>query len=152
MALYTTATTQILNLSNLLKAAISRGPRDLEENRAAKRQRYQEDLEENRAAKRQRYQEDLEEKGAAKRQRYQEDLEENRAAKRQRYQEDLEENRAAKRQRYQEDLEENRAAKKAERSRRTIQLTLRHLKRVGIGITLMLSDWLNICHTRPVQT
>eukprot|EP00731_Ephydatia_muelleri_P024519 Em0016g790a len=184
---------------------------DLEENRAAKRQRYQEDLEENRAAKRQRYQEDLEENRAAKRQRYQEDLEENRAAKRQRYQEDLEENRAAKRQRYQEDLEENRAAKRQRyqedleedrvllkgsdikrtsrrtvllkgsdikrtsrrtvllkgsdikrtsrrtvllkgRSTRIMQLPLRHLKEVGIGMNSMLSYWLNVCHTRPVQT
>ena len=120
---------------------------DLEENHAAKRQRYQEDLEENRAAKRQRYQEDLEENRAAKRQRYQEDLEENRAAKRQRYQEDLEENRAAKRQRYQE---EKIAAKK--QSTRTIQLPLRHLKGFGIGMTPMLSDRLNICNSRPVQT
>ncbi|KAL5505298.1 hypothetical protein EMCRGX_G006706 [Ephydatia muelleri] len=54
----------------------------LEENRAAKRQRYGEDLEENRAAKRQRYGEDLEENRAVKRQRYQESVEENRAAKR----------------------------------------------------------------------
>ncbi|KAL5474621.1 hypothetical protein EMCRGX_G026595 [Ephydatia muelleri] len=34
--------------------------KSIEENRAAKRQRYQEDVEENRAAKRQRYQEDVE--------------------------------------------------------------------------------------------
>ncbi|KAL5506785.1 hypothetical protein EMCRGX_G008525 [Ephydatia muelleri] len=111
---------------------------DIESKQSAKRQRYQEDVEENRAAKRQRYQEDVEENRAAKRQRYQEDLEENRAAKRQRYQEDLEENRAAKRQRYQEDVEENRAAK-----RQTIQLPLRHLKGIGIGMT-PLSDWLNV--------
>ncbi|KAL5490946.1 hypothetical protein EMCRGX_G016151 [Ephydatia muelleri] len=104
---------------------------DIESKQSAKRQRYQEDVEENRAAKRQRYQEDVEENRAAKRQRYQEDVEENRAAKRQRYQEDVEENRAAKRQRY-------RAAK-----RQTIQLPLRHLKGIGIGMT-PLSDWLNV--------
>ena len=88
--------------------------KSVEENRAAKRQRYQEDVEENRAAKRQRYQEDVEDNHAAKRQRYQEDVEDNRAAKRQRYQEDVEENRAAKRQKY----EDNSAAIKAsERNR-----------------------------------
>ena len=53
MPLYATATTQILNLSNLLKR--QRYQEDVEENRAAKRQRYQEDVEENRAAKRQKY-------------------------------------------------------------------------------------------------
>ncbi|KAL5473430.1 hypothetical protein EMCRGX_G027914 [Ephydatia muelleri] len=37
------------------------------------------------------------------------------------------------------------------RSTRTIQLPLRHLKGVGIGMTPMLSDWLNVCHTRPVH-
>ena len=63
------------------------------------------------------------------------------ASKRQRYQEDLEENRAAKRQRYQEDVEENRAAKG--RNTRTIQLPLRHLKGIGIGMT-PLSDWLKV--------
>ena len=63
------------------------------------------------------------------------------SAKKQRYQEDLEENRAAKRQRYQEDVEENRAAKG--RNTRTIQLPLRHLKGIGIGMT-PLSDWLNV--------
>eukprot|EP00731_Ephydatia_muelleri_P009862 Em0005g448a len=49
----------------LSKAAIS-----VEDNRAAKRQRYQEDVEENRAVKRQRYQEDVEENRAAKRPKY----------------------------------------------------------------------------------
>eukprot|EP00731_Ephydatia_muelleri_P012638 Em0006g1532a len=93
------------------------------------------------SAKRQRYQEDLEENRAAKRQRYQEDVEENRAAKRQRYQEGVEENRAAKRQRYQKDVEENRAVKG--RNTRTIQLSLRHLKGIDIGMT-PLSDWLNV--------
>ena len=88
--------------------------KSVEENRAAKRQRYQEDVKENHAAKRQRYQEGVEENRAAKRQRYQEDVEDNRAAKRQRYQEDVEENRAAKRQKY----EDNSAAIKAsERNR-----------------------------------
>eukprot|EP00731_Ephydatia_muelleri_P026578 Em0018g678a len=108
---------------------------DIESKQSAKGQRYQEDVEENRAAKRQRYQEDVEENRAAKRQRYQEDVEENRAAKRQRNQEDVEENRAAKRQRNQEDVE---TAK-----RQTIQLPLRHLKGIGIGMT-PLSDWLNV--------
>ena len=52
--LYATATTQILNLSNLLKGSyIKRTSRRI--NRAAKRQRYQEDVDENRAAKRQKY-------------------------------------------------------------------------------------------------
>ena len=52
--LYAPATTQILNLSNLLKS-MQQYQEDFEENRAAKRQRYQEDayVEENRAAKRQ---------------------------------------------------------------------------------------------------
>ncbi|KAL5491302.1 hypothetical protein EMCRGX_G016564 [Ephydatia muelleri] len=87
------------------------------------------------------YNADIESKQSAKRQRYQEDLEENRAAKRQRYQEDVEENRAAKRQRYQEDVEETALLKG--RNTRTIQLPLRHLKGIGIGMT-PLSDWLNV--------
>ena len=69
-------------------------------------------------------------------------LEENRASKRRRCEGDLEKNRAAKRRRYEEDLEGNRAAKT-----RIIQLPLKHLKRVHIGMTL-LSDWLNpkVCY------
>ena len=57
------------------------------------------------------------------------------------YQEDVEENRAAKRQRYQEDVEETALLKG--RNTRTIQLPLRHLKGIGIGMT-PLSDWLNV--------
>ena len=94
--LYATATTQILNLSNLLKGSDIKTQEDLEENRAAKRQRYQEDVEENRAAKRQRYQEDVEETALLK-----------------------------------------------GRNTRTIQLPLRHLKGIGIGM-IPLSDWLNV--------
>eukprot|EP00731_Ephydatia_muelleri_P000885 Em0001g885a len=40
--------------------------------------------------------------------------------------------------RYQDDLEKNRSA-----NMRTIQLPLRHLKGIGIGMT-PLSDWLNV--------
>ena len=99
----------------------------IESKRSAKRWRYEEGLEENRAAQttqRRRYEEP---RGAAKMRRYEEDLEENRAAKRRRYEEDLEGNRAAK--------------------TRIIQLPLKHLKGVHIGMTL-LSDWLNpkVCY------
>ena len=97
--------------------------------------------EKKKASVRDSYNADIESKQSAKRQRYQEDLEENRAAKRQRYQEDVEENRAAKRQRYQEDVEETALLKG--RNTRTIQLPLRHLKGIGIGMT-PLSDWLNV--------
>ncbi|KAL5470775.1 hypothetical protein EMCRGX_G028790 [Ephydatia muelleri] len=99
--LYATATTQILNLSNL----------------HAKRQRYQKDLEENRAAKRQRYQEDVEENRAAKRQRYQEDVDENRAAKRQKYEDNSAAIKASERNRYWNDPAVRLAKRAAERKR-----------------------------------
>ena len=102
---------------------------------------------------------DIESKQSAKRQRYQEDLEENRAAKRQRYQEDVEENRAAKSRDILSLLKSRdilsllkssdikrtsrRTALLKGRNTRTIQLPLRHLKGIGIGMT-PLSDWLNV--------
>eukprot|EP00731_Ephydatia_muelleri_P007958 Em0004g296a len=66
------------------------------------------------------------------------DPEKKKASVRDSYNADIESKQSAKRQRYQEDVEENRAAK-----RRTIQLPLRHLKGIGIGMT-PLSDWLNV--------
>ncbi|KAL5516206.1 hypothetical protein EMCRGX_G001486 [Ephydatia muelleri] len=111
------------------------------EKKASVRDSYKADPEKKKASVRDSYNADIESKQSAKRQQYQEDLEENRAAKRQRYQEDVEENRAAKRQRYQEDLEETALLKG--RNTRTIQLPLRHLKGIGIGMT-PLSDWLNV--------
>ncbi|KAL5502083.1 hypothetical protein EMCRGX_G008801 [Ephydatia muelleri] len=91
--------------------------KSVEENRAAKRQRYQEDVEENRAAKRQRYQEDVEENRAAKRQRYQEDVEENRAAKRQKYEDNSAAIKASERNRYWNDPAVRLAKRAAERKR-----------------------------------
>eukprot|EP00731_Ephydatia_muelleri_P001516 Em0001g1516a len=65
--LYATATTQILNLSNLLKGSdIKRTSK----NRTTKRQRYQEDFEENRAAKRQKYEDNSAAIKASERNRY----------------------------------------------------------------------------------
>ena len=57
------------------------------------------------------------------------------------YNADIESKQSAKRQRYQEDLEENVLLKG--RHTRKIQLPLRHLKGIGIGMT-SLSDWLNV--------
>eukprot|EP00731_Ephydatia_muelleri_P003450 Em0001g3450a len=99
------------------------------------------DPEKKKAPVRDSYKADPEKKKASVRDSYNADIESKQSAKRQRYQEDLEENRAAKRQRYQEDVEENRAPKG--RNTRTIQLPLRHLKGIGIGMT-PLSDWLNV--------
>ena len=137
----------ILSQENKAKAR-ARYKADPEKKKASVRDSYKADLEKKKASVRDSYNADIESKQSAKRQRYQEDLKENRAAKRQRYQEDVEENRAAKRQRYQEDLKENRAAKSSDikrtsrrtallkgRNTRTIQLPLRHLKGIGIGMT-----------------
>eukprot|EP00731_Ephydatia_muelleri_P036272 Em0228g4a len=104
-------------------------------------ERYKADPEKKKASVRDSYKADPEKKKASVRDSYNADIESKQSAKRQRYQEDLEENRAAKRQRYQEDLEENQAAKG--RNTRTIQLPLRHLKGIGIGMT-PLSDWLKV--------
>ncbi|KAL5517936.1 hypothetical protein EMCRGX_G003583 [Ephydatia muelleri] len=109
--------------------------------KAKARARYKADPEKKKAPVRDSYKADPEKKKASVRDSYNADIESKQSAKRQRYQEDLEENRAAKRQRYQEDVEENRAAKG--RNARTIQLPLRHLKGIGIGMT-PLSDWLNV--------
>ena len=129
----------ILFQENKAKAR-ARYKADPEKKKASVRDSYKADPEK-KASVRDSYNADIESKQSAKRQRYQEDLEENRAAKRQRYQEDVEENRAAKRQRYQEDVEETALLKG--RNTRTIQLPLRHLKGIGIGMT-PLSDWLNV--------
>ncbi|KAL5468695.1 hypothetical protein EMCRGX_G029803 [Ephydatia muelleri] len=109
--------------------------------KAKARARYKADPEKKKASVRDSYKADPEKKKASVRDSYNADIESKQSAKRQRYQVDLEENRAAKRQRYQEDVEENRAAKG--RNTRTIQLPLRHLKGIGIGMT-PLSDWLNV--------
>ena len=130
----------ILSQENKAKAR-ARYKADPEKKKVSVRDSYKADPEKKKASVRDSYNADIESKQSAKRQRYQEDLEENRAAKRQRYQEDVEENRAAKRQRYQEDLEETALLKG--RNTRTIQLPLRHLKGIGIGMT-PLSDWLNV--------
>ena len=114
---------------------------DPEKKKASVRDSYKADPEKKKASVRDSYNADIESKQSAKRQRYQEDLEENRAAKRQRYQEDLEENRGAKRQRFKRTS--RRTALLKGRNTRTIQLPLRHLKGIGIGMT-PLSDWLNV--------
>ena len=135
----------ILSQENKAKAR-ARYMADPEKKKASVRDSYKADPEKKKASVRDSYNADIESKQSAKRQRYQEVVEENRAAKMQRYQEDVEENRAAKRQRYQEDVEENRAAKRQRyraAKRQTIQLPLRHLKGIGIGMT-PLSDWLNV--------
>eukprot|EP00731_Ephydatia_muelleri_P000870 Em0001g870a len=66
------------------------------------------------------------------------DPEKKKASVRDSYNADIESKQSAKRQRYQDDLEKNRSA-----NMRTIQLPLRHLKGIGIGMT-PLSDWLNV--------
>ena len=114
---------------------------DPEKKKASVRDSYKADPEKKKAPVRDSYKADPEKKKASVRDSYNADIESKQSAKRQRYQEDLEENRAAKRQRYQEDVEENRAAKG--RNTRTIQLPLRHLKGIGIGMT-PLSDWLKV--------
>ena len=129
----------MLSQENKAKAR-ARYKADPEKKKASVRDSYKADPEK-KASVRDSYNADIESKQSAKRQRYQEDLEENRAAKRQRYQEDVEENRAAKSQRYQEDVEETALLKG--RNTKTIQLPLRHLKGIGIGMT-PLSDWLNV--------
>eukprot|EP00731_Ephydatia_muelleri_P016462 Em0009g886a len=111
---------------------------DPEKKKTSVRDSYKADPEKKKASVRDSYKADPEKKKTSVRDSYRADPEKKKTS---RYQEDLEENRAAKRQRYQEDVEENRAAKG--RNTRTIQLPLRHLKGIGIGMT-PLSDWLNV--------
>ena len=114
---------------------------DPEKKKASVRDSYKVDPEKKKASVRDSYKVDPEKKKASVRDSYNADIESKQSAKRQRYQEDLEENRAAKRQRYQEDVEETALLKG--RNTRIIQLPLRRLKGIGIGMT-PLSDWLNV--------
>ena len=138
--------------------------------RSKQRAEYLQKQDENKAKARALYKADSDKKKASVRDSYKADIESKRSAKRRRYEEDLEENRAAKRRRYEEDLEENRAGDMKRTSRRTvllkggdmkrtsallkgrntrtIQLPLKHLKGVGIGMTL-LSDWLKVLPRGP---
>ena len=98
-----------------------------------------EDVEENRAAKRQRYQEDVEENRAAKRQRYQVDVEENRAAK---YEDNSAAIKASERNRYWNDPAVRLAKRAAERKRyrrghRTITTTQRYVMACCIALALI---------------
>ena len=122
--LYATATTQILNLSNL----------------TAKRQRYQEDVEENRAAKRQRYQEDVEENRAAKRQKYEDNSAAIKASERNRYWNDPAvrlSKRAAERKRYR-------------RGHRTTTTTQRYV--MACCIALALKSYRKMCMQHVYST
>ncbi|KAL5502889.1 hypothetical protein EMCRGX_G009739 [Ephydatia muelleri] len=111
---------------------------DPEKKKASVRDSYKADPEKKKASARDSYKADPEKKKASVRDSYNADIESKQSAKRQRYQEDLEENRTTKRQRYQEET-----ALLKGRNTRTIQLPLRHLKGIGIGMT-PLSDWLNV--------
>eukprot|EP00731_Ephydatia_muelleri_P000489 Em0001g489a len=84
---------------------------------------------------------DPEKKKASVRDNYKADPEKKKASVRDSYNADIESKQSAKRQRYQEDVEDNRAVKRQKYE--TIQLPLRHLKGIGIGMT-PLSDWLNV--------
>eukprot|EP00731_Ephydatia_muelleri_P005661 Em0002g1837a len=118
------------------RLARARYKADPEKKKASVRDSYKADPEKKKASVRDSYKADPEKKKASVRDSYNADIESKQSAKRQRYQEDLEENRAAKRQRYQEDVVQG-------RNTRTIQLPLRHLKGIGIGMT-PLSDRLNV--------
>ena len=129
--------------------------KSVEENRAAKRQRYQEDVEENRAAKRQRYQEDVEDNRAAKRQRYQEDVEENRAAKRQKYEDNSAAIKASERNQYWNDPAVRLAKRAAERKRyrrghRTTTTTQRYV--MACCIALALKSYRKMCMQHVYST
>ena len=129
--------------------------KSVEENRAAKRQRYQEDVEENRAAKRQRYQEDVEENRAAKRQRYHEDVEENRAVKRQKYEDNSAAIKASERNRYWNDPAVRLAKRAAERKRyrrghRTTTTTQRYV--MACCIALALKSYRKMCMQHVYST
>ena len=140
-----------------------------QENKAKARARYKADPEMKKASVRDSYKADPEKKKASVRDSYKADPEkkasvrhsckadpEKKASVRDSYNADIESKQSAKRQRYQEDLEENvllkgsdikrtsrRTALLKGRYTRTIQLPLRHLKGIGIGMT-SLSDWLNV--------
>ncbi|KAL5503568.1 hypothetical protein EMCRGX_G010536 [Ephydatia muelleri] len=107
---------------------------------------------EKKASVRDSYKADPEKKKASVRDSYKVDPEK-KASVRDSYNADIESKQSAKRQRYQEDLEENVLLKGSDIKRtsrrtvllkgRTIQLPLRRLKGIGIGMT-PLSDWLNV--------
>ena len=131
---------------------------------------YKADPEKKKASVRDSYKADPEKKKASLRDSYKADPEKKKASVRDSYKAipkrrtplyatattQIESNQSAKRQRYQEDLEENRVLLKGSdikrtsrrtvllkgRNTRTIQLPLRHLKGIVIGMT-PLSDWLN---------
>ena len=129
--------------------------KSVEENRAAKRQRYQEDVEENRTAKRQRYQEDVEDNHAAKRQRYQEDVKENRAAKRQKYEDNSAAIKASERNRYWNDPAVRLAKRAAEgkryrRGHRTTTTTQRYV--MACCIALALKSYRKMCMQHVYST
>ena len=112
-------------------------------------------VEENRAAKRQRYQEDVEENRAAKRQRYQEDVEENRAAKRQKYEDNSAAIKASERNRYWNDPAVRLAKRAAERKRyrrghRTTTTTQRYV--MACCIALALKSYRKMCMQHVYST
>ena len=126
------------------------------EKKASVRDSFKADPEKMKASARDSYKADPENKKASVRDSYKADIESKRSAKRRRYEEDLEENRAAKRWRYEETSRRTVLLKGGDmkrtsretalligRNTRTIQLPLKHLKGVGIGMTL-LSDWLKM--------
>ena len=126
-----------------------------QENKAKARARYKADPEMKKASVSDSYKADPEKKKASVRDSYKADPEK-KASVSDSYNADIESKQSAKRQRYQEDLEENvllkgsdikrtsrRTALLKGRYTRTIQLPLRHLKGIGIGMT-PLSDWLNV--------
>ena len=102
---------------------------------------YKADPKKKKASVRDSYKADPEKKKASVRDSYKADSETKKASVRDSYNADIESKQSAKRQRYQEDVE--RTALLKGRNTRTIQLPLRHLKGIGIGMT-PLSDWLNV--------
>ena len=112
-----------------------------QENKAKARARYKADPEKKKASVRDSYKADPEKKKASVRDSYKADPEKKKASVRDSYNADIESKQSAKRQRYQEDVSSKRTA--LLKGRKTIQLPLRHLKGIGIGMT-PLSDWLNV--------
>ena len=130
----------ILSQENKAKAR-ARYKADPEKKKASVRDSYKADPEKKKAFVRDSYKADPEKKKASVRDSYKADPEKKKASVRDSYNADIESKQSAKRQRYQETS--RRTALLKGRNTRTIQLPLRHLKGIGIGMT-PLSDWLNV--------
>eukprot|EP00731_Ephydatia_muelleri_P001945 Em0001g1945a len=124
---------------------------DMQGNKAKARARYKADPETKKASVRDSYKADPEKK-ASVRDSYKVDPEKKKASERDSYKADPEKKKASVRDSYKADPEglcsdikrtSRRTALLKGRNTRTIQLPLRHLKGIGIGMT-PLSDWLNV--------